>query len=264
MLSQNKYFDEIKTYKLVANKSLGQNFLIDQNLASSIVDKLELSKDDVTLEIGAGLGSLSYFLAQKPGQKVLIDIDEKMLAFLRENYKNIQDLQVKRENILKADLEKYTKIIGNLPYYITSGIIEYVLLNAINTKQIIFMCQKEVYPKLADPSSGPLAKFLYYVGSIKKVADAPRNSFVPVPHVDSLVFEIVPNENIKNEENKKLYKMMCQLFLHRRKTILNNLNSIGLNKEKAEELLDKCGIAKNKRPEQLEISDFKNILMLLK
>lgn len=264
MLSQDKYFEEIKTYKLVANKSLGQNFLIDQNLSESIVNKLELSASDTTLEIGAGLGSLSYFLAQKPGQKVLIDIDEKMLGFLQENYKNIGDLRVKRENILKADLTNYTKIIGNLPYYITSGIIEHVLLNAIHTNQIIFMCQKEVFPKLADSSSGPLAKFLHYVGSIKKVADAPRSAFIPVPHVDSLVFEIVPNANIKNEENKKLYRLMCQLFLHRRKTILNCLNSIGVDKEKGKTLLNECHINENKRPEQLEIQDFKNILMLLK
>ena len=92
MLDKTKYFEEVKSYKFVANKSLGQNFLVDANIAEKIVSKLDQKEDDNVLEIGAGLGSLSYYLAQKPGKKTLIDVDEKMLCFLGEKFKNSEDL----------------------------------------------------------------------------------------------------------------------------------------------------------------------------
>lgn len=264
MLDKAKYFEEVKSYKFIANKSLGQNFLVDANIAEKIVQKLDLKEGDNTLEIGAGLGSLSYFLAQEKGQKTLIDVDEKMLAFLREKFKNIEDLQAKRENVLKADLSNYSKIIGNLPYYITSGIIEHIVLNAINAKKIVLMCQKEVYPKLTPANISPLSLMLNYVSTISSPINVSRNSFAPVPHVDSVVFELTPNENIKNETNKGVYKLMCQLFLHRRKNILNCLSSVCDSREEAKSVLNKCVLNENLRPEQLKIEDFQKLFEVLK
>ncbi len=264
MLDKTKYFEEVKSYKLIANKSLGQNFLVDSNIAEKIVKKLELKDDDNTIEIGAGLGSLSYFLAQEKGVKTLIDVDEKMLAYLQGKFKNIQELHVKRENILKSDLSVYSKIIGNLPYYITSGIIEHIVLNAANAKKVVLMCQKEVYPKLTKANISPLSIMLNYVSDISMPMNVSRNSFTPVPHVDSVVFELVPNENIKNPNNKEVYKLMCKLFLHRRKNILNCLSSVCSGREEAKSVLERCGLSEKLRPEQLKIEDFQKLYEVLK
>ncbi len=264
MLDKTKYFEEVKSYKFIANKSLGQNFLVDSDIAEKIVKKLEIQTGDIVLEIGAGLGSLSYFLVQENCDKTLIDVDEKMLQFLREKFKNIEDLQVKRENVLKSDLSKYTKIIGNLPYYITSGIIEHIALNATNAKKIVLMCQKEVYPKLISMDHNPLSILLNYVCKISTPMNVGRNSFAPVPHVDSVVFELIPNQCMKDERNKGVYKLMCQLFLHRRKNILNCLSNVIGNRDVAKDALNKCGLSENLRPEQLNIKDFQNLFEVLK
>lgn len=264
MLDKAKYFEEVRSYKYIANKSLGQNFLVDSTVVEKIVQKLELTETDNTLEIGAGLGSLSYFLANEKGKKVLIDIDEKMLQFLNEKFKNTPDLQVKRQNILKFELAEFSKIVGNLPYYITSGIVEHILLNAVNAKKIVLMCQKEVYPKLTKANISPLSLLLNYVSDISSPMNVSRNCFVPVPHVDSVVFELTTNENIKNQTNKGVYKLMSTLFLYRRKNILNCLCNVCQTREDAKSILEQCGLNENLRPEQLNITDFQKIYEVLK
>lgn len=264
MLSEDKFYELVKTYKFIANKSLGQNFLINPIACQNIVSKLEIEKDDNILEIGGGLGSLTYFLAQEKGKKTIIDIDEKMLGFLRENFKNIDDLQIKYQNILKCELSGFTKIIGNLPYYITSSIIECILLNGVNAKKIVLMCQKEVYPKLLSSTKSPLSIFLNYVCKISSPYNVTRNNFVPVPHVDSVVFELIPNKNIKESTNKDLFKLMSAMFIYRRKTILNCLTAYVGSKEKALEYLKKSNINEMLRPEQIDIEGYKTLLKVLK
>ena len=259
-MNETQYFENVKSYKLLANKSLGQNFLINPEIAKSIVDLLEVESTDEVIEIGAGLGSLSYFLSKIPAKTHLIDIDERMLQFLNEHFGNQENIIVRRQNVLKEDLSKYTKIIGNLPYYITSSIVEHILLTAVNSKKIVLMTQKEVYPKLLSNFKSPLSLFLNYVANISTAKDVGRNNFAPIPHVDSVVFTLTPNENIKNESNKKLLKLMQQLFLLRRKNILNNLANVTKNKEKAKEILDKLGVDTNKRPEELDINFYISLL----
>ena len=263
MKNIEEYFSLIKTYKLLANKSLGQNFLINPDCAESIANLLDVNDDDVVLEIGAGLGSLSYFLVKK-GKVELIDIDERMLNFLNDHYSSLDNVTIRRQNILKEDLSKFTKIIGNLPYYITSGIIEHILLNGINAKKIVLMCQKEVYPKLLKNSTSPISLMLNYVSEISSPMNVNRNNFTPVPHVDSVVFSLTPNENIKNKDNKSLYKLISKLFLYRRKTILNCLTNIVSDKEVASNLLNELGVKADARAEQLDISFYNNLLKLLK
>ena len=248
-MNEKEYFEKVKSYKLIVNKSLGQNFLVNPQIAEKIVNLLNIEKGDKVLEIGAGLGSLSYFLAKSPAESQLIDVDERMLMFLEEHFKDAKNIEVRRQNILKHDISGFNKIIGNLPYYITSGIIEKLLLDARNAKTIVLMTQKEVYPKLLSSNKSPLSMFLNYLTGISSPIDVGRNNFAPVPHVDSVVFVLTPNENIKNEENQRLFKVMKQLFLLRRKNILNNLSNLVKNKEKAREILKKMGVDTNKRPE---------------
>jgi 16S rRNA (adenine1518-N6/adenine1519-N6)-dimethyltransferase len=262
-MNDKEYFEKVKSYKLIANKSLGQNFLINPSTAEKIVSLLEIDEKDRVLEIGSGLGSLSYFLAKTPGFSELIDVDERMLMFLREQFKDNKNIEIKRQNILKHNLSGFTKIVGNLPYYITSGIIEKVLLDGKDAKKIVLMTQKEVYPKLLMSNKSPLSLFLNYVCDISAPIEVGRNNFAPVPHVDSVVFVLTPNKNIKNETNEKLLKIMKQLFLLRRKNILNNLSNLVKDKEKAREILEKMAIDTNKRPEELPVDFFINLLKMI-
>ena len=125
------------------------------------------------------------------------------------------------------------------------------------------MTQKEVYPKLLKENKSPLSLFLNYIASISSPIEVGRNNFAPVPHVDSVVFVITPNENIKNKGNEKLFKTIKQLFLLRRKNILNNLTNLVKNKEKAREILEKMQIDTNKRPEELPIEFYINLLKMI-
>ena len=262
-MNDKEYFEKVKSYKLIANKSLGQNFLINSEVAHKIVDLLDLRDSDHVLEIGAGLGSLSYYLSKNNSQSELIDIDERMLMFLEEQFKSNPNIKVKRQNILKYSLVGFNKIIGNLPYYITTSILEKLLIDAKNAEKIVLMTQKEVYPKLLKSNHSPLSLFLNYVADISSPMDVEKNNFAPIPHVDSVVFVLTPNKNMTNEGNERLYKVMKQLFLLRRKNILNNLTNLVKNKEKAREILDKMQIDTNKRPEELPIEFYINLLKML-
>ena len=261
-MNEENFYELIKTYKFEANKSLGQNFLINRDVCKLIVSSLDTQKDDKTLEIGAGLGSLSYYLVKEEGEKTLIDVDERMLIFLTNQFGEMENVEVKRENVLKSDLSNYTKIVGNLPYYITSGIIEHILLTAVNAKSVVLMTQKEVYFKLLKEVS-PLTLLLKYVSKMELIKEVGRNNFSPVPHVDSLVFKLTPNENIKNPINSRLYKVMNNLFLHRRKTIYNCLGMLVKSKETAKTLLDELKIEENTRPEQITIEKYIELTKLL-
>ena len=262
-MNEKEYFDQVKSYKLIANKSLGQNLLVNPQTAKMIVEMLKIDEQDKVLEIGAGLGSLSYFIEKTSGKTDLIDVDERMVMFLESQFKDSKNVCVKRQNILKHDLTSYTKIVGNLPYYITSSIIEKILLNAKDAKIIVLMTQKEVYPKLLSLNKSPLSLFLNYVSEISSPVEVGRNNFTPVPHVDSVVFTLKPNKNIANPENEKLFKTMKQLFLMRRKNILNNLANLLKNKEKAREILKKMVLDENKRPEELPIEFYIDLLKMI-
>jgi len=262
-MNEKEYFEKVKSYKLIANKSLGQNFLVNPQTAEKIVGLLKVKESDRVLEIGSGLGSLSYFLSNTGSQCELIDIDDRMLMFLDEQFKSNKNIVIKRQNILKYDLTGFNKLIGNLPYYITTSILEKLLLDAKDAELIVLMTQKEVYPKLLKSNKSPLSLFLNYVADISSPMEVGKNNFAPIPHVDSVVFVITPNQNIKNSENVHLFKIMKQLFLLRRKNILNNLANLLKNKEKAKEILGKMKVDTNKRPEELSIDFYIDLLKLI-
>lgn len=267
MIDQKEYFENVASYKLLAKHEVGQNFLINQNVAEKIVSFLEIEDNDHILEIGSGAGSLSYFIAQKQAEADLIDIDEALVTKLQQDFKEKNNIHPKIGNAMRYEMSGYNKIIGNLPYYITSGILEKILLNAKDATKGVFMVQKEAFLRLnADKGSkdyGPLPLLIKYRSQTNKLLSVPRSSFSPAPHIDSLIFSLeFKNNDIEKARN--LYSLLNGVFLHRRKTILNNMSAYLKNdSEKAKNILEKANISTNRRPEELSLDDYLTLLNLL-
>ena len=263
-MNEERYFEKIAEYKLLAKHEVGQNFLIDKNTAKKIVDLLDINKDDNVLEIGSGAGSLSFYLSFCDCQTTLIDIDEALITKLKNDFEGKNNMNVVQANALKYDLTLFTKIAGNLPYYITSSLLEHILLNGSNCEKASIMVQKEVFARLVSAPKqdgyGPLPILIEYRTKIKKEFVVPRSFFAPTPHVDSLVFTL----SFKNDSSpaiaKKLYNLTSALFLHRRKTILNNLSSYLKDEIKAKDILLKANVEPRKRPEEIDLNGYLSIL----
>ena len=251
------YFKNISEYKLIAQKEVGQNFLIDYSFAKRIVGLADLGPTDKVLEIGCGAGSLSFFIAETASEADLIDIDAAMVAKVASDFADVSTIHAMQSNIMRCDISSYDKMIGNLPYYITSGIIERCLLEGKKLRSAIFMVQKETADRFcAQPGSkdySPLTMYLNYVCLVKKMFIVPRTAFAPAPHVDSRVLMLTFDQSRHNEEAAKMYQIAKVLFAHRRKTILNNLKSYLSDPEKAVSILRDLNVEANKRPEELPV-----------
>lgn len=245
------------------DKDYGQNFLIEPEIASKIVDALDIKQGEKVLEVGPGLGSLTHFLVEK-GPITVCDIDERMIAFLKVVYQNHVEFIL--NDIRKVDVSIYDKIIGNLPYNITSELVTFLLINARKAKKMVLMCQQEAFNRFFDVSGkdyGPISVLLHLLGESKKVLTLKPGMFYPAPKCNSLVFTVEFNKDNRYEEVIGTYKLAKSLFLNRRKTIYNNLSSYLKNKEKAKTILEKLNIGTNKRPEDISpdmfLELFKNI-----
>lgn len=252
-MSEREYFDGVKSYAMLAKKEVGQNFLINPSVAQRIVDSLAVQKGEKVLEIGFGAGSLTYFLDKTEGDIEGIDIDEAMIAKLQNDFANHANLFLHLGNAMRFDYSSYDKVVGNLPYYITSGILENVLLGAKKAKRAVFMIQKEAADRIfAKPNTkdyGPLSILFALSGRSERILSVPRNDFAPIPHVDSVVFAFDFADN--RVDLKGVYQILNKLFLNRRKTILNNFKNLLKNGETAKEMLEKHGISITKRPEEI-------------
>ncbi len=253
-MDRSKYFARIAEYKLLAKKEVGQNFLIDSEVASRIVSLLDIQPTDKVLEIGCGAGSLSYFLAEREGEADLIDIDEGLLAKLKEDFAACGHLHIQQGNAMKYDYRPYTKIVGNLPYYITSGIIERALLLGENCSKFVFMVQKEAADRLlAKPNTkdySPLAILIRLLTVPRLEFKVARTCFAPAPHVDSAVISLAKSKT-NRQSVLKAYKLASICFQKRRKTLMNNLESVVKDKTKLQQTLIKNGISLTARAEQL-------------
>ncbi len=252
-INRNNILDLCERNNIKPDKDYGQNFLIDPNVSKRIIDLLNIQNSEKILEIGPGLGSLTHFLSFFPNDIDVVDIDYDMVGFLNMVYTNNKNINIILNDIRKHDVCSYDKIVGNLPYNITTEIITYLLINKGKTKRMVLMCQNEAFNHFNDTKGseyGPTSVLLHLIADIKKEFLVGKGSFYPAPKVESVVFSI----NFKDENNEdafKVYKLSKSLFLNRRKTILNNLSRHLNNKEKANEILNKCQIPLNCRPEQL-------------
>ncbi|MBQ7250467.1 MAG: ribosomal RNA small subunit methyltransferase A [Bacilli bacterium] len=262
-MDERRYFEIVASYKLMAKHEVGQNFLIDTDAAQRIVAEADIQKGEKVLEIGSGAGSLTYFLSKTEGDIEAIDIDEGLIAKLQEDFAG--DVNVHYGNAAKFEYAPYDKIIGNLPYYITSSLVERTLLLGVNAKKMVFMVQKEAGERLLSlpggKDYGPLPVLLRWLSNPKRAFSVKRDCFAPAPHVDSIVlrFDMLSRPDI---DLKKAYRFVEAMFLQRRKKLLNNLKNALHDSQKAEHILHECGLSPDIRPEQVSPEVFLRLYRL--
>lgn len=249
----------LNIYDVRALKKYGQNFLIDDTLAKNIIDKIDDGNDKILLEIGPGLGALTYHLLEKKGEKVLVEIDSVMVDHLNHQI-NDENVEIINKDFLNVNLNKYDKdivVVANLPYYVTTDIVE-KLIKCPNVKQMTLMVQKEAYNRLVSPINtkeySPISIFIEYLGNVKVIQKVSRHFYIPEPHVDSLVFQINVTNDRKYVNEKLFFQVTKAMFKMRRKTILNNLTSYLKDKEKASKILNDLSCQETMRPEQLNLN----------
>lgn len=278
--NMNNIYEEtkflMKKYNLTANKKLGQNFLVDSEAINSIVASANLTKKDMVIEIGPGLGTLTSMLIEKAGKVVAIELDDRMIKILGDRFLLYDNFELINEDVLKVDLssliEKNSefeniKVVANLPYYITTPIIMKLLENRLKIESITIMIQKEVAERIvATPGSklsGAITYSVHYYAEPEKIALVPNTSFIPSPEVDSEVIKLNIRKSppVKIDNEKLFFNVIKASFMQRRKTLSNGLVNGGIvkNKAKAIEILKNMGLEENVRGEELTLEQFANL-----
>lgn len=268
---------------IVPTKRFGQNFLIDDEVLKRIVIKSEITKDDLVIEIGPGIGNLTEYLLEKTGFAILVEIDRKMIEVINNRFEDKNNYLLLNEDVLKVDLDniikeveeknnvkyKNVKVIANLPYYITTPIIFKLLQDSKRISEIVVMVQKEVANRMvADFKTkdyGILTLMVKYLSSAKIEIDVPRACFIPSPNVDSSVISLKKGKKYELDDKKEklLFDLIHKAFSQRRKKMINSLysNSFGnKSKEELEKIIQKCDLSLNSRAEELELSDYIKII----
>lgn len=269
----------LNTYKIQANKSLGQNFLIDDCVIEKIIESSNIEKEDLIIEIGPGLGVLTERLLKKSNNVVVIEIDKKMIEILQNRFCLNRNLEIINNDVLKVDLEKLiknkkeqtninkVKIVANLPYYISTPIIMKLLENRLEISEIIVMVQKEVAQRLGAETgtreAGAITYAVEYYAQATPIIDVPKESFIPSPKIESQVIklEVRQNPKIEVEDEKLLFNIIQKSFMQRRKTLSNALinNRILDSKEEVEKMFKTLEIPSNVRGENLTLEEFGKI-----
>ena len=248
----------LQKYNIVAKKKYGQNFIIDPNIIHNIVKSANIDKDTCVIEIGPGIGALTQIISMSAKKVLCYEIDERFFS-VYETYLNANNIEFQCCDFLSIDIYKvieqckaqYQKVIvvANLPYYITTAIIEKIILSNSNIDAMVIMVQKEFALKMTGQHRNPLSIILESMSDVSYEFTVPKQVFLPAPHVDSAIIKIQKRKDV----DLKLYQLVKTAFTQRRKTIFNNLKTVYPN---IEEMLEKCQIEKHKRSEQLELIDF--------
>ena len=280
-LEETKYL--IKKYNVKANKNLGQNFLIDDDVLRDIVDGAEIEKDDLVIEIGPGLGTLTAILLERAKKVICVELDRKMVEILNDRFIAYNNFELINNDILKLDLNsiikeekaktyiKNVKIVANLPYYITTPIIMKLIESNLDIDSITVMIQKEVADRIIEipggKNTGAITYTVYYYCECKKIREVENTSFIPMPEVTSEVINLKlrkkPVVEVTNKD--KFFNIIKSGFLQRRKTLINALLNAGIieSKIKGVELLEKINLPENVRAENLTIEDFASICNII-
>ncbi|WP_162011795.1 16S rRNA (adenine(1518)-N(6)/adenine(1519)-N(6))-dimethyltransferase RsmA [Streptococcus sp. S784/96/1] len=257
-------------------KSFGQNFLTDTNILQKIVDTAEIDKNVNVIEIGPGIGALTEFLAENAAEVMTFEIDDRLIPILADTLRDFDNVQVVNQDILKADLQTQIqnfknpdlpiKVVANLPYYITTPILMHLIESKIPFQEFVVMMQKEVADRIsAEPNTkayGSLSIAVQYYMTAKVAFIVPRTVFVPAPNVDSAILKMVRRDQplVEVQDEDFLFDVSKASFVHRRKTLWNNLtNRFGKSEDvklKLEQALEMAELTPSVRGEALTIADF--------
>ena len=258
----------VKKYNFKFSKSLGQNFLIDESVLTDIVEGAEVNSEDLVIEIGPGVGSLTAKLLCKAKRVVSIELDNDLIPILETELGEEPNFTLIHNDALKVDFneiigeEKSVKLVANLPYYVTTPIIARLLKEDYKFKSLTIMIQKEVAERIdAEPNCkeyGALSLMVQYYCNTKIIRRVSPSCFIPRPKVDSIVIRLdklsKPRVNVKDE--KLMFDIIRNSFNMRRKTLWNGVKFLGLPKESLENAFEKAGIDPKRRGETLSLQEF--------
>lgn len=264
--------------------SLGQNFLVDRNIIEKIIDAAELTESTLVIEIGPGMGALTQVAAEKAGKVIAVEIDRHLIPVLGEVVGHLDNVEIINQDILKTDINELIDsekknfatsdheidkvvILGNLPYYITTPIIMGILERQIEMDTMVIMMQKEVAERIvATPGGktyGALSIACQFFCETNYVTTVPRTVFQPQPKVDSAVLRLDKRAELPWEIGAGGWKLFFEVvragFNRRRKTLLNALTALGMDKTELRSILDEAGIEPSRRAETLSIQEFANV-----
>lgn len=265
-------------------KSFGQNFLTDTNILQKIVDTAEIDKNVNVIEIGPGIGALTEFLAESAAEVMAFEIDDRLVPILADTLRDFDNVTVVNQDILKVDLAQYMaefknpdlpiKVVANLPYYITTPILMHLIESGIPFSEFVVMMQREVADRIsAQPNTkayGSLSIAVQYFMTAKVAFIVPRTVFVPAPNVDSAILKMVRRDQpaVAVQDEKFFFKVSKASFVHRRKTLWNNLTSyFGKSEETKGKLtaaLERAELSPSVRGEALSLEEFARLADALK
>lgn len=259
-------------YRFKFSRSLGQNFLTNKEVIDGIVEGADITKEDLVIEIGPGIGVLTAAAAEKAGKVIAIEIDTNLVTILGDTLAEFDNVKVINENVLKLNLAKIieeeagdykaVKVIGNLPYYITTAIIMKLLEEKLPVESITIMMQKEVADRIkSEPGSriyGAISVAVQYYCRVNVVENVPKEYFMPMPKVDSAVLRLDVRKEapVNLLDEKMFFRCIKAGFSQRRKTLLNSLTGTGFGKGVISKCLVNAGIDGKRRAETLSLSDF--------
>ena len=271
----------IKKYEFCFQKKFGQNFLIDGHVLDKIIAGAGVTKDDMVLEIGPGIGTMTQYLAEAAGKVVAVEIDRNLLPILQETLADYDNVKVIHADVLSLDLEKLVqeenggrpiKVVANLPYYITTPIIMALFEQHVPLANVTVMVQKEVAARMkSGPGSkdyGALSLAVQYYAEPYIVANVPCNCFMPRPNVDSAVIRLTRYEEppVQVKDEKMLFKIIRASFNQRRKTLQNGLNNsseLNFTKDQIAAAIAEAGFSQTVRGEALTLEQFAKLTDIL-
>lgn len=272
-----KTIEILQKYDFSFQKKFGQNFLIDTHVLDKIISAAHITKEDMVLEIGPGIGTMTQYLAEAAGKVIAVEIDKNLIPILSDTLSEYQNVRIINEDVLKLDLRKLAdeenggkaiKVVANLPYYITTPIIMGLFENHVPVESITVMVQKEVADRMqtgpGNKDYGALSLAVQYYAEPYIVANVPPNCFMPRPKVGSAVIRLTRHEKppVEVKDEKLMFDIIRASFNQRRKTLANGLNNsdkITCSKEIITKAIEKLGKGASVRGEALSLQEFASL-----
>lgn len=272
-----KTIEILQKYDFSFQKKFGQNFLIDTHVLDKIISAAHITKEDMVLEIGPGIGTMTQYLAEAAGKVIAVEIDRNLIPILEDTLSEYNNVRVINEDVLKLDLRKLAdeenggkaiKVVANLPYYITTPIIMGLFENHVPVESITVMVQKEVADRMqtgpGNKDYGALSLAVQYYAEPYIVANVPPNCFMPRPKVGSAVIRLTRHEKppVEVKDEKLMFDIIRASFNQRRKTLANGLNNsdkITCSKGIITKAIEKLGKGASVRGEALSLQEFASL-----